>query len=113
MFEAEGVDALLRRKHSEMDAAAHPVPTEARPSASGGRHGALLTEDAGVSARLGAGACWSPSVPRAAAIVLDERGRLVLSRGQAVTSGSESVVTGSVRETASELSSRALPLHST
>lgn len=79
-------------------------------------HGALLTENVGVSPRLDAGARSYPSVPRAVSIVFNVRSRFVPPtryEGRAVMSGSEAGTTDLVRTTASEVSGRAFSLHST
>jgi len=91
MHAVEGVDALLHQTHLRNGCGSSPKTIEARPSVWVCRHGALLTERVGVSVRLGAGARWSSSVPRAPVSELDDRGRFASSReGRAVTSGSES-----------------------
>jgi hypothetical protein len=82
---------------------------------------ALLAKRAGMVSRLVAGARSSSSVPRAAPSVLDERGRPFLCEEESPpnhTRGGRHVglgirLTGFVRNTATEVSGRALPLHPT
>jgi len=66
------------RRHAETDAAA-PNKTQGQNLGMGSYHGPLLTKRVGMSSRLGAGACSSSSVPRAAAGVLSELGRPIFS----------------------------------
>jgi hypothetical protein len=105
------------RRHAETDAAA-PNKPQGQNLGMGSCHGLLLTKRVGMSSRLGAGACSSSSVPRAAAGVLSELGRPFLCEeeppptkyeGRAVESGSESGMTGFARTTASEVPGRRVP----
>jgi hypothetical protein len=127
---AQGVDAPLDRPHAERDAAAtyksqgQNLGMVAVTALCNGKYlltKVLVARRAGMVSRLVAGARSSSSVPRAALSVLDERGRPFFCEEESPpnhTRGGRHVglgirLTGFVRNTATEVSGRALLLHPT